>query len=64
MSMIQKLENIQKEFIWSGKNAKIKHTPLIADYAHGGLKAIDIKSKFESLQLSWLKRLFCGNFHP
>ena len=64
MSIVQKLENIQKEFIWCGKNAKIKHTTLIADYAHGGLKSIDIKSKFESLQLSWIKRLFCGDFHP
>jgi hypothetical protein len=30
----------------------------------GGLKDIDIKCKFLSLHLSWIKRLFDNNFHP
>ena len=63
-TIIQKLENIQKDFIWNGKAAKIKHTTLISDYMYGGLKAIDIKSKLDSLHLSWVKRLYNDNFHP
>ena len=41
---------IQKDFIWDSKRAKIKHDTLIADYPDGGLKDIDIKAKIDSLQ--------------
>ena len=36
----------------------------MGDYTQGGLKSIDIKSKFSSLHLSWVRRLFSENFHP
>ena len=36
----------------------------MGDYTQGGLKPIDIKSKFSSLHLSWVRRLFGENFHP
>ena len=42
----------------------MKHSSMIGDYEEGGLKDIDIKAKFQSLHLSWIKRLFNNNFHP
>ena len=51
------------EFIWKGKNPKIKNSTLCNDYEYGGLKNVDIFSKVVSLQCSWIKRLFDNNFH-
>ena len=58
------LEKIHKEFIWDKKRPNIKHQSLIADYSKGGLKDIDVPSKFMSLHLIWIKRLYDENFHP
>ena len=46
------------EFIWKGKNPKIKNSTLC-----GGLKNVDIFSKVVSLHSSWIKRLFNNNFY-
>ena len=62
--IIDKIEKLQKDYIWSGKNPKIKHSSLIGDYADGGLKDVDIKAKFKSLKLSWIRRLYSSEFHP
>ena len=43
--------NIPRNFIWSNKQPNIKHLTLISDYDKGGLKDIDIESKFKSLHL-------------
>ena len=51
------------EFIWKGKNPKIKNSTLCNDYEYGGLKNVDIFSKVVSLQCTWIKRLFDNNFH-
>ena len=59
----QMLTKIQMEFIWKGKNSKIKNSTLCNDYENGGLKNVDIFSKVVSLQCSWIKRLFDSNFH-
>ena len=56
-NVIDLLDNLQNEFIWSGKKAKIKHSTLIGDFKQGGLKKVDIVTKIQSLQLSWIKRL-------
>ena len=40
---------IQMEFIWNGKNPKIKNSTLFNDYENGGLKNIDIFSKVTML---------------
>ena len=55
-SVIIRIKEIQKDFIWDGKLPKIKHAALIANYEDGGLKDLDIRTKFESLHLSWVKR--------
>ena len=60
---INLLTKIQMEFIWKGKNPKIKNSTLCNDYEYGGLKNVDIFSKVVSLQCSWIKRLFDNNFH-
>ena len=57
------LDPIQKEFIRDSKRPKIKHSILIADYSEGGYKSVDIKLKFMSLKLIWIKRLLDDNFH-
>ena len=62
--IIKLVENIHRNFIWDKKRPNIKHSTLIGDYARGGLKDVDISSKFKSLHLNWLRRLFDGNFHP
>ena len=63
-NVIDLLDNLQNEFIWSGKKAKIKHSTLIGDFNQGGLKKVDIVTKIQSLQLSWIRRLLDDNFHP
>ena len=69
--MITKLHNntidimykIQKNFIWQGKKAKIKHSTLYNGYENGGLKNVDLRNKITSIQCSWVKRLFEDDFH-
>ena len=63
LSITEELKNIHIDFIWQKKKPKIKHTTLIADYCNGGYKDVDIESKIESLQLSWVKKLCDNNFH-
>ena len=50
------------EFIWTGKNPKIKIITSCNDIESGRLKNF-IFSKVVSLQCSWIKRLFDNNFH-
>ena len=59
------LANLQKDFIWVERKQKIKHATPIADYKDGGLKDVDIDSKFESLKFMWIQKLRDGsNHHP
>ena len=59
------MQALHKDFIWNGKKPKIKHTALISDYTHGGLKDIDIHCKLLSLKFFWIVRLpDKSNFHP
>ena len=58
------LELCQKQFLWDGKRAKIKHKTLIGPYEKGGLKSVNIDSKVSALQLYWIKRLYDNNTHP
>ena len=62
-STINLLTKIQMEFIWKGKNLKIKNSTLCNDYEYGRLRNIDIFIKVVSLQCFWIKRLFNNNFH-
>jgi hypothetical protein len=51
------IEKIHSDFIWDNKRPNIKHSTLIGDYDKGGLKDVDIRSKFKSLHLSRVNRL-------
>ena len=62
--ILKKIQEIQQDFIWNGKTPKVKHNALIANYENGGLKSLDILAKFESLRLSWVRRLYDENYHP
>ena len=60
--IIESLDLIQKKFIWSKKQPKIKHSTLIAEYKNGGYK--DIEIKILSLKVKWVLSLPDDNFHP
>ena len=62
--ILNSLKDLHCDFIWDGKKRKIKHSSLIGDYHQGGLKDIDIDTKIQALQLSWINRLYDDNFHP
>ena len=60
----QTLQSLQKEFIWRGRKAKIKHSTLTGDYHLGGLQNVDIPSKIFSLKFMCIKALKDReNFH-
>ena len=54
---------IQKSFIWHDSSPKIKHETLRMEVKAGGLKNVDIRFKFVSLQCSWVKKLYDYCFH-
>ena len=59
------LHRMQKEFPWQGKRAKIKHSMMIGSYEKGGLKDVDLESKFQSLRIIWVRKILDKtNFHP
>lgn len=60
--IIGKVNKIMYNFIWN-KTERIKRCTLIAPQINGGLNVTDIESFFESLQASWIHRLF-GNGEP
>ena len=49
-AIINQLSNIQKDFIWNGKAPKIKYSTLSNSCEDGGLKCVDVFTKFISLQ--------------
>ena len=60
---MNKLEKIQKAFLWNNSTPKIKHETLCNDYKAGGLKNVDIPRKIIALQCSWIRRLYDDSFH-
>ena len=59
--VIKALGTIQTSFLCN--NPKIKHKTLCKRYENGDLKNVDIRSKINSLQSSWVKRLYDDCFH-
>ena len=47
---IDLLHKIQKNLIWQGKKAKIKHSTLGNGYEKGGIRNVDLKNKITSMQ--------------
>ena len=61
-SIIDQLNETQKNFIWNGLNLKIKNSTINNNYENGGLN-VNIAAKISSLQSSWIKKLFDENCH-
>ena len=55
--ILDDLQLMHKDFIWDGKRDKIEHCTLIRDCIDGGLKDVDLVSKFTSLKFIWIKRM-------
>ena len=63
--VMDELQRMQKEFLWQGKRAKIKHSMMIGSYEKGGLKDVDLESKFQSLRIIRVRKILDkANFHP
>ena len=63
--VLDELHRMQKEFLWQGKRAKIKHSTTIGSYEQGGLKDVDLESKFQSFRIIWVRKILDKtNFHP
>ena len=60
---IKILDDIQKDFIWSKLQPKIKHSNLIGNYKEDGYKKVDVASKMNSLKVIWIRRLTGDNVH-
>ena len=48
-STIDLLHKMQKNFIWSGKKAKTKHSTLCNGYQKGLIKNVDFRNKITSM---------------
>ena len=59
----EEVAKIQKSFIWHDSSPKIKHETVRMEFKAGGLKSVDIRFKFVSLQCSWVKKLYDDCFH-
>ena len=61
--VIKALETIQTSFLWNNSNTKTKYKTLFKRHENGSLKNLDIRNKVNSLQSSWVKRLYDDCFH-
>ena len=55
---IKAIKQSMFSFIWDNKPDKIKRDVLIKDYKLGGLKMLDIDMFINSLNCSWIKRIY------
>ena len=56
--IIYEVAKIQKSLIWDDSSPKTKHETQRMDFKAGGLKRVDVRFKFVSLQCSWVKKLY------
>ena len=56
-SFLKELNTLLYNFLWNGKNDKIRRSGVCQAYEIGGLKMVDIKSFLAALKISWLKRM-------
>jgi hypothetical protein len=55
-TFIEHIKDLAYRFVWHNKPDKIKRDTLIADYAKGGLKMLDIESFITAQKTMWVKR--------
>jgi len=51
------LEDELYNYLWDGKNSKIKKSVVCKPYSEGGLQMLNIKTFITALKVSWLKKL-------
>ena len=51
---IKSIEGILRDFIWSGKRAKIALETLKKDRRDGGLRLVDLRAKQAAIKISWI----------
>ena len=59
------VENLNKDFLWSGGTPKIAHHTIIADYQYGGIKYKDLSSFISSINSKYMFSMsttFTGNY--
>ena len=62
-SIIDKIKQIQKDFLWSSEKPKVKHETICNAFRNGGLKNMDVNDKIKRLKCSWIRRLYDDKFH-
>ena len=62
-SILEEIRKIQKTFLWYSSKPKINHKTLCNTFEEGDFKNVDVKSKINTLQYSWVKKLYDGNDH-
>ena len=61
--IMEKIENIHKNFLWNRSTSKIEHSTLCNSFATGGLTNVDVNTKIANLQCSMIKQLYNVSFH-
>ena len=51
------LDMLLYNFLWNGKQGKIKGPGVFQDYEAGDLNMLDVKPVLSALKISWLKRI-------
>ena len=57
LEILDDLQSMHKDFIWDGKQAKIKCCTLTVDYIHSRLNNVDLVSEFTSLKFIWIRKM-------
>ena len=52
----KKVKQLVVNFLWDGKKAKIAYNTLINSTEQGGLKLVDIETKYRALKMIWVKK--------
>ena len=55
--ILNKINSMIYDFLWSGKREKIKRSTLIGNKLKGGLEMIDLDSYIRTIKLKWIKAL-------
>ena len=61
--ILKELKQIQKNFLWGNKRAKIKHDTLCNNFTEDALRSVDIKHKMSTFKCFWIQRIYNENFH-
>ena len=59
---IKLVEQIQKDFLWSG-TPKIAHNTIIADYKSGGINYKDLNSFIAAVNVKFIQKLLVSSIH-